>query len=881
MGFSIAEAYVDIMGNMNPLNSALSKAQSNTRTAVARMQRNFDRFARSAETASRRARLALLGYAAAMFGVGKAYADAEYAFARIKTLLRGQEKLFPILEKQGRELARTLKVRTAEAYDAMWQAISGGIEPLKAVEFAHAALQARIAGGVKDINGAAKALIAILNAYEAKGMRAAGTSDLFFQTIAKGITDFGELSQYIGQAASTMAKYQIPVEEFFGAIAAGTQVSLDTGRTITGLRSLVNMLSDHFGSARLASMGLLGALEELERETGGEMDALKKLLPELRGQAAAMDLMRQGFGPLIKSIKSMSGAADMNRYAFEQMDNTLTRKWEGLKSKAWALAEAIGQGLFSATGNARSMFDRLGDVMDRVRVATEGLFRQYGPLIQQITLFVGVGLAATAGLLPLVKVFGMVASLAKLAVGAISFLGSALAALFSPIGLIIGAMALVVAAITQATGKSIPELAAILVNALIPAFQSVVEWGRNLLNALMPVWTKIKEVWDANVKGIAETIIGTFIAIYDFMSVIVKAIGGAISAFVDYLSDNTNLIGGVLDWLLKAFQKCFEAIEFLFVNWREIIALSFIKMKGLFDKFIVDVTWLKDQVVAGFEYIGLNVWGFLKGLAGKLAAFVSFIGTFGKEMFNILKGIGSDIAKGPKHWAKLLAGTATSETTKAIRKAGDHIKNEWSKIGDVKIEGVTMDEVMEGKMGNKEWSAAMDKINEEQSFMENELAKSMAENWAKHKEKTAKVMEDLTDKAAPEIKMPDFLMSQKNDEKNAFDGITESTENATSAVANLGEAFEDMKGRLGMREATAGMAAYAAQIGRVGATIKAPKSPAVSVKSPTAPAMSRIASAPSSVGGVEQRSLTIQQAQLTELKGIRKELQRSGVSCFG
>lgn len=293
-------------------------------------------------------KIAIAAMGAAMLASVKIYADAEYGFARIKTLLRGQEELFGRLERQGRELAATVGVRTADAYNAMWQAISGGIAPMKAAEFAHAALQAKIAGGIENVDLAAKAMLQVMNAYKQQNLSATHVTDLFFQTVAKGLTNFQELSQHIGQAASAMAQYKIPVEEFFAAIAAGTQVSGDAGKTVIGLRALLKSLSAHYGAAKLASLGLLGALQELQKETGGNMDALRKILTEERAFTAALQVGRDGAIHYKKALEDMNAATGASADAHKVMSETLVEQWKVVKNGLLALAEAFGEKLTPA-----------------------------------------------------------------------------------------------------------------------------------------------------------------------------------------------------------------------------------------------------------------------------------------------------------------------------------------------------------------------------------------------------------------------------------------------------------------------------------------------------------------------------------------------------
>ncbi|MEE3428578.1 MAG: phage tail tape measure protein [Ruminococcus sp.] len=313
---------------------------------------------------------AVIGALGAAAGASIKYAaDFETAFAKTTTLL--DEKTID-LDKYKKEIIKVSNetgVEASKIATSVYDAISAGVDPKKAVKFVKTA-EKLSKGGFTEIGKSVDILSTILNAYQFKVSKTNHISNVLLQTQNKGKVLVGELAQYMGKVIPVASSYGVSLENVASGYAILTARGIKAAQATTYMKSLFDELAkvkyDKKGGA--ASLGaqikeLTGkTFEELMKSgksVGDVLDMLYKsvnnnntafgaMFSKSNARAAAFSLMKAGadkFNSTLKEMKNSAGVADS---AYSKMADTAAHKTEVLKTNIQNSAIAIGDGMLPA-----------------------------------------------------------------------------------------------------------------------------------------------------------------------------------------------------------------------------------------------------------------------------------------------------------------------------------------------------------------------------------------------------------------------------------------------------------------------------------------------------------------------------------------------------
>jgi len=289
--------------------------------------------------------------------------DYQKALAEVSTLTNLSVKEFQ--KKYGSavlKLSRELGASPVEVVKAMYQAISSGVAPEKAIEFLRQAGKAAIAG-VTDIFTATDGLTTALNAWKAFGYSVRDISDYMFVAVKAGKTTFGEIARSIGDVAGIAPQAGIKLQEVLAAMATITTQGLTTSEAFTGIRGAIEALMNPTSQAEkwfqklgvqidantLKEKGLKGTLEYLMNAIKAYTDDTaeqKKILGEIFGQVEALNavfiLSGSGAKKFSEVLKEMSKSAGATDEAYKKMANTAWQAFNKLKSAVSSIAISLG-----------------------------------------------------------------------------------------------------------------------------------------------------------------------------------------------------------------------------------------------------------------------------------------------------------------------------------------------------------------------------------------------------------------------------------------------------------------------------------------------------------------------------------------------------------
>ena len=272
---------------------------------------------------------ALVGGAATIRAV-KFGAEFEKRLGEIDTLLDSNTVNIKRYQEQLIELSKASPKTLMDLSGALYQIISAGIPAVEGAGGAFDVLrksQKLAVGSISETKAAADLLITTMSAFEGQNIGAADAADKLTAIYQKGRTTIPQLARAFGRAAPIASQFGVSLDELGGLLISLTRAGLNTNESITGVRALMSSLAKptkktskllaelniEFGEAAIQQKGFSGVLDDLIQKTGGSVDVLAKLFPNIRALLPAVITAAQGFGGFSANVDSVTksiGAAD-------------------------------------------------------------------------------------------------------------------------------------------------------------------------------------------------------------------------------------------------------------------------------------------------------------------------------------------------------------------------------------------------------------------------------------------------------------------------------------------------------------------------------------------------------------------------------------------
>jgi TP901 family phage tail tape measure protein len=265
-----------------------------------------------------------------------AFAQLEDAAAFVTTIgagagvqLEGLEAGVESISAAMTELAGNLDnaVSSTEATNALYNALSAGVgiaadntvRLSETNEFLSASLKLS-AGSGADAAQTLELLAKTSQIYGLSNTEAATTAAKLYGIVEEGITTFPQLTSELGSVLSVAQPIGVSMEEVGGALAALTKTMGSTAEATTGLQSLLAAIAGQGEQAQKAlqeigvrfdvntikSKGLINALQDLYKATGGNASALKEIIPDQLAFRTALTLSNSAAEDAKSTFESIS-----------------------------------------------------------------------------------------------------------------------------------------------------------------------------------------------------------------------------------------------------------------------------------------------------------------------------------------------------------------------------------------------------------------------------------------------------------------------------------------------------------------------------------------------------------------------------------------------
>lgn len=473
VGLSAGSAYMRILPDFTGFGTQLQRGAQNALTRVGAG------LSRVGSTLTRNLSLPLLAVA----GVStKMAVDFETAFTRIAAVSNTSAKSIKEWRGEVQELAGRTARDPIELANALYFLASAGLANNQIMPTLRRSAQAA-ASGLGDTADIARLTANALNAYAGSGLTATRVTDVLVAAVREGTAEPQEFAAAMGRILPIAAKAEVGFDQIAASLATLSNAGLDVNEGVTAMRGVLIALEAPGTQAAdtlkeigistnemrkvISEQGILGALRLLEDRTGGNIDQIRKIIPNVRALTGVFNLTGQEADKVNGIFARVSDSTGSLDKAFERttkgpgfkFQQTLTR----LKVAAIDLGEKllpIAESIARVVGRWAEAFSRLSPAMQSTivhiglfAIAAGPLLRVLGPLVSLAgrlggaltSLAANAGAAATGTALGNLAHFSGTAAggLTDVAAGATAAGGSlaALSATLGPVALLVGGLA--------------------------------------------------------------------------------------------------------------------------------------------------------------------------------------------------------------------------------------------------------------------------------------------------------------------------------------------------------------------------------------------------------------------------------------------------------
>lgn len=454
--------------------------------------------------------------------------DLDKAIRQVSTLT--SDGILPVdkIKKEVLDISDATGIAQSDVANAMYEALSAGVDESKVVDFTKKAINLTEAG-FTDLSTAIDATTTILNAYGDKAFDVSKISDILVKTQDKGKITVDELAGSIGRVIPTAAAAGVNVDQLGAAYSILTLKGMDATKATTRLDAMINELSTTGSAtdevlrqrtgrsfAQLTEQGtnlgqVLGIIDNAAKESGL---TLKDMFSQSTAGSAALSLLSdgvEGYTAMLGTMNNAQGSTDRNAEKMKGNAYTWQKAVNKMKNTMIDLGDAIAPVLIPIADKIGELTNRFRELSPETKekIVQFGLMAvAAGPLlVVGGKLISGIGtMISVAG--TVIHVFGFIASFVLPA------LGSAISFICSPIGLVVGAASVLIMIGVHLVRdwknikKRANELGGGLKGYLCAALESTGRFFTNLrdkavgaLNKIKGAWGKLKEFVKHPIKG--------------------------------------------------------------------------------------------------------------------------------------------------------------------------------------------------------------------------------------------------------------------------------------------------------------------------------------------------------------------------------------------
>lgn len=365
-GAALGSAIVTVGANTAPLSAGLAKAKAEVAGATNGM-------GKLAAGAAALGPAIAAGVVVAGAAAVKLAVDYEAAFARISALSNASAADVAKWKTEVIELGGETARSPLELADALFFLSSAGLDASQVMPALEASAKAA-AAGLGETKDVANVVASALNAYAGSGLTAVNVTDTLVAAVKAGRAEPEEFANSLGRILPIAAQAGVSFDEVAASIASLTNIGLDVNEATTAMRGALMALEAPGSQAAetlkevgistdelrqvISEDGILGALRMLEEATGGDIDMLRKIIPNVRALTGVFGLTGQELEKVNAIFHQTLEATGATEKAFNRVKQSAQFKFDQISAQLEGLGIAIGTHLLPALKDLATEFSR-------------------------------------------------------------------------------------------------------------------------------------------------------------------------------------------------------------------------------------------------------------------------------------------------------------------------------------------------------------------------------------------------------------------------------------------------------------------------------------------------------------------------------------------
>lgn len=352
----------------------------------------------------------------------------EDAFTRISAVSNASAESIAQWRGEVLQLAGKTAQAPAELAEALFFLASAGLDAEQIMPTLEASAKAA-ASGLGETADVARLTANVLNAYADTGLTAAQATDVLVAAVREGSAEPDEFADAMGRILPVASKAGVEFDQIAASLAAVSNIGLDVNEGVTAMRGLLSALLAPGTQAAdtikeigltadglrdsLAEDGLIATLRLLDEAAEGDIDTLRKIIPNIRAMTGAFGLTEQEARKVDDIFRKVADSTGSLKDAFEETEKGPAFRFRQSLQKLQVTAIQLGQKLLPIVQDVLKIFTDLAKKFQDLDPHTQNLIVKFGLL------------AFALG--PVLRLLGGITSIASSVIRALAGIAGALA----------------------------------------------------------------------------------------------------------------------------------------------------------------------------------------------------------------------------------------------------------------------------------------------------------------------------------------------------------------------------------------------------------------------------------------------------------------------
>lgn len=341
-------------------------------------------------------------------GLATMSASFETGLAKVNTLVNDSNEGIKTYKESVMDLSNNTGVAVTDLTDALYDAISAGVEYSESTKFIEDVNKVAV-GGFTDIASASNLLTQVMNIYGKSVDEVGDVSNKLFLVQKNGVTTIGQLASSMGEAMTMGASYNVNLENILSSYASLTKQGRTASTAQTQLKAMIQELGDtgtevgkilkektskSFTQLMKEGYSLYDALKIIKDSCKGNEDAFNNLWSSTEAGLSAMSLLSKDGEYFNSTLNEMANSAGLTDEAFNTMANTSEYKFKKAINETKNSLIKLGESLLPLMDEVSEGISKVADFISKLNPEIVTSIAKFGAL----SLVFGTVMKATGSL---------------------------------------------------------------------------------------------------------------------------------------------------------------------------------------------------------------------------------------------------------------------------------------------------------------------------------------------------------------------------------------------------------------------------------------------------------------------------------------------------